>query len=136
MTDSAWAVWCEKIDGPKDAKRVLSDLVDGTPAPTNELWSVTDEHDLAVAVTGCGERSEIHAKMISRMRGAILGIARGPVMPPPDPGAHSWEAYAEFWRAEAAKYMAAARRALSETQAEDRSATAASDQRTSSGAEE
>lgn len=46
------------------------------------------------------------------LRNALRIIARGPVMPPPDPGAHSWRAYAEFWRNEANAAAAKARAAL------------------------
>lgn len=50
------------------------------------------------------------------LRNALHVVARGPVMPPPDPGAHSWRAYGEFWRGEAERASGAALSALSNSE--------------------
>lgn len=46
------------------------------------------------------------------LRAALSNVARGPAMPPPDPGAHSWRAYAGFWEAHSGRLAALARLAL------------------------
>lgn len=106
-----WFVWSADAADAEAAKAEIARLVDGTVDRTDRVWAVTDGGDFVIAVTGCGPRSEAHAKMIVHMHSAINVIERGPIVPPPDPGAHSWEAYANFWRAEAQRYIEAARAA-------------------------
>lgn len=46
------------------------------------------------------------------LRATLRNVAHGPPMPPPDPGAHSWRAYAGFWEAHSGRLAALARLAL------------------------
>jgi len=46
------------------------------------------------------------------LRTTLANVARGPVTPAPDPGAHSWQAYAAFWQAHSGRMGALARLAL------------------------
>lgn len=49
------------------------------------------------------------------LRNALRNISLGATIPPPDPVAHSWQAYAGFWQATVEKMRANARLALSRT---------------------
>ena len=105
----SWFFWSEDAPDAQAAKDILARLVDGTDDRADLICGVTNKDNLVVAVTGCGPRSKLHAQKILHMQSAISAIARGPVRPPPDAGAHSWRAYAEFWRSEAARYIMLAR---------------------------
>ena len=49
-----------------------------------------------------------------RLRAALTDVARGPVMPLPDPGAHSWRVFGEAAHREMCKAMRVAKASLGE----------------------
>jgi hypothetical protein len=65
--------------------------------------------------------AQAHAHL-SAMKEALEQIKRGPVMPPPDPGAHSWQAWGRFWHEQTDRLRVIAMNALSNGTASDQAA--------------
>jgi hypothetical protein len=68
ITPFPWRVYVQEIADKEQAKKELCDLIEGTPNFQPRLVYVTDdEWDLAVCITGCGERSEANAHAIAAL---------------------------------------------------------------------
>ena len=82
------------------------------PCPTDEA-AKANAHLIAAAPALLSRALAAEAER-DRLREALEKIARGPVMPPPDPVAHSWQAWGRFWHEQVDRLRILARAARTE----------------------
>ncbi len=94
----------------EDYKALVERLVSGTAdfaeaaAAITALMVERDEAtqryaDAVMEFMNAGNEAAQEARRAEnvRLREALEKIYRGPVIPPPDPGAHGWQAWGRFW---------------------------------------
>jgi hypothetical protein len=76
-TPGRWRVYIQDVADKEQAKKELCDLIEGTPNFQPRLVYVTDDDwNLAVCVTGCGEKSEANARAIASIPDMVAEIDR------------------------------------------------------------